>query len=63
LRAAPQKVQEPCFLGRYFDPPLTDEQRRLADPEGWILGVSHRVDWTMPGEPTVCLGVRYGEAT
>ena len=23
----------------------------------------HRVDWTTPGEPTVWLGVRYGEAT
>ena len=23
----------------------------------------HRVDWTTPDEPTVWLGVRYGEAT
>jgi len=28
------------FLGRYFDPPLTNEQRRVADLEGWIFGVS-----------------------
>jgi hypothetical protein len=28
------------FLGRYFDPPLTEGQRRVADLEGWIFGVS-----------------------
>jgi hypothetical protein len=28
------------FLARYFDPPLTDEQRHIADLEGWIFGVS-----------------------
>jgi hypothetical protein len=28
------------FLGRYFDPPLTEEQRRVANLEGWIFGVS-----------------------
>jgi hypothetical protein len=28
------------FLLRYFEPPLTDEQRRVADLEGWIFGVS-----------------------
>ena len=28
------------FLGRFFDPPLTDEQRRVADLEGWFFGVS-----------------------
>jgi hypothetical protein len=28
------------FLPRYFDPPLTDEKRRIADLEGWIFGVS-----------------------
>lgn len=27
------------FLDRYFDPPLTDKQRRVADLEGWIFGV------------------------
>jgi len=26
-------------LPRYFDPPLTPGQRRIADLEGWILGV------------------------
>ena len=28
------------FLPRYFDPPLTGEQRQIADLEGWIFGVS-----------------------
>ena len=28
------------FLDRYFDPPLTAEQRQVADLEGWIFGVS-----------------------
>jgi hypothetical protein len=28
------------FLARYFDPPLTDPQRRVASLEGWIFGVS-----------------------
>lgn len=28
------------FLDRYFDPPLTDEERRIADLEGWILGIA-----------------------
>jgi hypothetical protein len=28
------------FLARYFDPPLTTEQRKIADLEGWIFGVS-----------------------
>jgi hypothetical protein len=28
------------FLSRYFDPPLTDEERRISDLEGWIFGVS-----------------------
>jgi hypothetical protein len=28
------------FLLRYFDLPLTDERRRVADLEGWIVGVS-----------------------
>jgi hypothetical protein len=27
------------FLARCFDPPLTGEQRRVVDLEGWILGV------------------------
>jgi hypothetical protein len=28
------------ILARYFDPPLTPEERRLASREGWILGVA-----------------------
>lgn len=27
------------FLTRYFEPPLTDDERRQCDLEGWILGV------------------------
>jgi hypothetical protein len=27
------------FLERYFAPPLTDEERKIADLEGWILGI------------------------
>jgi hypothetical protein len=27
-------------LDRFFHPPLTDEERRMADREGWILGVT-----------------------
>ncbi|MBS0265606.1 MAG: hypothetical protein JSS02_26975 [Planctomycetes bacterium] len=27
------------FLERYFNPPLTDAERRVADLEGWILGI------------------------
>lgn len=27
------------FLPRNFDPPITAEERRIADLEGWILGV------------------------
>lgn len=27
-------------LGRYFDPPLTEDERRTADLEGWILGIT-----------------------
>jgi hypothetical protein len=28
------------FLDRYFHPPLTEEQQKLAGVEGWILGVT-----------------------
>jgi len=28
------------LLSRYARPPLTDEERRIADVEGWILGVA-----------------------
>jgi hypothetical protein len=27
------------FLARYFDPPLTEEERRQCNLEGWILGI------------------------
>ncbi len=27
------------FLGRYFNPPLTAEERRVAELEGWIFGI------------------------
>ena len=26
-------------LGRYFAPPLSDDERKMADLEGWILGI------------------------
>jgi hypothetical protein len=28
------------ILGRYFDPPLTPAERRIAALEGWILGIA-----------------------
>ena len=34
-----KQTDERGFLERYFDPPLTDEERRTADVEGWILGI------------------------
>lgn len=33
------EMDERGFLDRYFDPPLTDEERNVADLEGWILGI------------------------
>lgn len=36
-------LKETCerrFLERYLDPPLTDEERRIAGLEGWILGIA-----------------------
>jgi len=36
-------LSETCergFLGRYLDPPLTAEESRVAELEGWILGVT-----------------------
>ena len=27
------------ILDRYFNPPLIDEERRIAGLEGWILGI------------------------
>ena len=35
-----KETNERGFLDRYFDPPLTDEERRVADLEGWILGIA-----------------------
>jgi len=34
-----KEMEEREVLERYFDPPLTDEERMVADLEGWILGV------------------------
>jgi hypothetical protein len=34
------KLDKNSFLDRYFDPPLTQEERRVAGLEGWILGVT-----------------------
>ncbi len=34
-----KESEERRILDRYFDPPLTDEERRVADLEGWILGI------------------------
>ncbi|NSW56227.1 MAG: hypothetical protein HPY44_09445 [Armatimonadetes bacterium] len=36
-------LKETCqrgFMGRYLDPPLTDEERKIASLEGWILGIA-----------------------
>jgi hypothetical protein len=33
------EMDERGFLERYFSPPLTDEERRVADLEGWIMGI------------------------
>lgn len=34
-----KEADERGFLERYFDPPLTDDERHVADLEGWILGI------------------------
>lgn len=34
-----KESDEPGILNRHFDPPLTGEERRIADLEGWILGI------------------------
>lgn len=34
-----KETDECGFLGRYFEPPLTDDERKIADLEGWILGI------------------------
>lgn len=33
------EMDQRSLLERYFDPPLTDEERKVADLEGWILGI------------------------
>jgi len=33
------EMDERGFLNRYFDPPLTNRERRIADREGWLLGI------------------------
>jgi hypothetical protein len=33
------EMDERQFLTRYFDPPVTAEEREIADLEGWILGI------------------------
>ncbi len=33
------QMSESGMLERYFDPPLTDDEQRIADLEGWILGI------------------------
>jgi hypothetical protein len=33
------EMDERRVLDRYFSPPLTDEERLVADHEGWILGI------------------------
>ena len=34
------EVDQNTYLDRYFEIPLTDEQRKVAELEGWILGVA-----------------------
>jgi hypothetical protein len=34
-----QRADQSGFLEGYFNPPLTAEEREIADFEGWILGV------------------------
>ena len=34
-----QRADQSGSLGSYFNPPLTEEERKIADVEGWILGV------------------------
>jgi hypothetical protein len=35
-----QETDEGGFLGRYFDPPFSEENQRIAALEGWILGIA-----------------------
>jgi hypothetical protein len=34
-----KEMDHRSYLGRYFKPPLTSEERKRCDLEGWILGV------------------------
>lgn len=34
------EMDQQGFLGRYFDPPLSDDERQITNLEGWILGIS-----------------------
>ena len=34
-----QRADRNGSLGSYFNPPLTEEEREVANIEGWILGV------------------------
>jgi hypothetical protein len=33
-----QRADQSASLGSYFNPPLTPEEREVANVEGWILG-------------------------
>ena len=33
------EADERGFLAQYFQPSLTDEEREIANLEGWILGI------------------------
>ena len=35
-----KETDERGFLDGYFHPPLTDEERQVAELEGWILGIA-----------------------
>lgn len=35
------ETDERQFLARYLDPPLTAEERKIADLEGWIPGIMY----------------------
>jgi hypothetical protein len=34
------ETSEGGFLDRYLHPPLTEEERKVAELEGWILGIT-----------------------
>jgi hypothetical protein len=34
-----KQLDQRGLLASYFDPPLTDEERKLCELEGWILGI------------------------